>query len=153
LGLNATNSSLFRNNTGAVYPYPIGNLVSFTGASNTSTQDNWYNYYNLEFKENCLSQFAEATAVFIDPSSVEDNSSSIDIYPNPATHFITIENNNRIKNITILDIQSRVVYSEKVNSERRIIDVSHLSNGVYIVEVSTSNTVIRKEFVISNENK
>ena len=78
---------------------------------------------------------------------------SIDIYPNPATHFITIENNNRIKNITILDIQSRVVYSEKVNSERRIIDVSHLSNGVYIVEVSTSNTVIRKEFVISNENK
>ena len=153
LGLNATNSSLFRNNSGAVYPYPIGNLVSFTGASNTSTQDNWYNYYNLEFKENCLSQFAEATAVFIDPSSVEDNSSSIDIYPNPATHFITIENNNRIKNITILDIQSRVVYSEKVNSERRIIDVSHLSNGVYIVEVSTSNTVIRKEFVISNENK
>ena len=45
------------------------------------------------------------------------------------------------------------VRDKKVNSESRIIDVSHLSNGVYIVEVSTSNTVIRKEFVISNENK
>ena len=46
----------------------IANIASsFTGASNSGTQNKcYYHYYNLQFKEKCISDFAEATAVFID---------------------------------------------------------------------------------------
>ena len=151
LGLNTTNSSLYRNNSGAVFPYTISNLVSFTGASNTSTQDNWYNYYNIEFKENCLSQFSEATAVFIEPSLILEDQSIIIIYPNPTSEYINIESVNNIDKIRIFDIQSRVVFSERINSKTKKINISNFSTGVYITEIVTNNIITRKEFVINND--
>jgi len=63
LGLKYSNSGLFRNNNGATFPQNIGSLLSFTGANITSTQDNWYYYYNLQVQENCKSEYKEITAV------------------------------------------------------------------------------------------
>ena len=71
LGLGTINSGLYKNNNGAIFPYDISNLISITGANNSGTQNNWYNYYNLQFKENCTSNFSKATAVFMLPSLVE----------------------------------------------------------------------------------
>ena len=70
LGINGINSGLFRNNNGASFPYTIGNLVTFTGASNQSTQDNWYFYYNIEIMENCKSEYKQITAVLNPPLAI-----------------------------------------------------------------------------------
>jgi hypothetical protein len=67
LGLKYSNSGLFRNNNGATFPQNIGSLLSFTGANITSTQDNWYYYYNLQVQENCKSEYKEITAVLNPP--------------------------------------------------------------------------------------
>ena len=79
LGLGTINAGLYKNNNGAIFPYNISNLVSITGANNSGSQNNWYNYYNLQFKENCKSNFSKATAVFMLPSLVEnvDNSKQL----------------------------------------------------------------------------
>ena len=79
LGLGTINAGLYKNNNGAIFPYNISNLVSITGANNSGSQNNWYNYYNLQFKENCTSNFSKATAVFMLPSLVEyvDNSKQL----------------------------------------------------------------------------
>jgi len=71
LGLGTINAGLYKNNNGAIFPYNISNLVSITGANNSGSQNNWYNYYNLQFKENCTSNFSKATTVFMLPSLVE----------------------------------------------------------------------------------
>ena len=79
LGLGTINAGLYKNNNGAIFPYNISNLVSITGANNSGSQNNWYNYYNLQFKENCTSNFSKATTVFMLPSLVEyvDNSKQL----------------------------------------------------------------------------
>jgi len=79
LGLGTINTGLYKNNNGAIFPYNISNLVSITGANNSGSQNNWYNYYNLQFKENCTSNFSKATTVFMLPSLVEyvDNSKQL----------------------------------------------------------------------------
>jgi len=69
LGINGTTAGLFRNTNGASFPYDISNLVSFTGASNQGTQNNWYFYYNIEIIENCKSEYKQITAVLNPPLS------------------------------------------------------------------------------------
>ena len=71
LGMNTGNSDLYRNSTGSVYPYTIGNIASITGHNSPNSVPYHYFFYNLRMKENCVSDFAEATAVFMLPSLVE----------------------------------------------------------------------------------
>ena len=71
LGLGTIDAGLYKNNNGAIFPYDISNLISITGANNSGTQNNWYNYYNLQFKEKCTSNFSKAEAVFMLPSLIE----------------------------------------------------------------------------------
>ena len=72
LGMSTGNSDLYRNSTGSAYPYAIGNIASLTGHNSPGSATYHYFFYNLKMKENCISDFAEATAVFILPSLVED---------------------------------------------------------------------------------
>jgi len=152
LGISTGNSDLYRNSSGASYPYPIGNLASATG-HNSPWGDPEYHYffYNIKMMENCNSEYAEATAVFMTPQSIEKNSQIINVFPNPTSEYINIESINNIDKIRIFDIQSRVVFSENINSKTKKINVSNFSTGVYITEIVTNNIVIRKEFVISND--
>ncbi len=53
LGISSGNTGLYRNNSGANYPYFIGSIMNITGASNQSTQDNWYYFYNIEVEATC----------------------------------------------------------------------------------------------------
>ncbi len=53
LGIANGNSGLYRNNSGAIYPYLIGSIMNIIGASNQSTQDNWYYFYNIEVEVPC----------------------------------------------------------------------------------------------------
>ncbi|MBT4737700.1 MAG: PKD domain-containing protein, partial [Flavobacteriales bacterium] len=152
LGISTGNSDLYRNSSGASYPYPIGNLASVTG-HNSPWGDPEYHYffYNIKMMENCNSEYAEATAVFMTPQSIEENSQIINVFPNPTSEYINIESVNNIDEIRIFDIQSRVVFSETINSKTKKINISNFSTGVYITEIVTNNIVIRKEFVISND--
>ena len=152
LGISTGNSDLYRNSSGASYPYPIGNLASVTG-HNSPWGDPEYHYffYNIKMMENCNSEYAEATAVFMTPQSIEENSQIINVFPNPTSEYINIESVNNIDEIRIFDIQSRVVFSENINSKTKKINISNFSTGVYITEIVTNNIVIRKEFIISND--
>ncbi len=52
LGLSSSNSGLYRNNTGASYPYNIGDMIQITNSS-ASQPGYYYFYYNLEVKAKC----------------------------------------------------------------------------------------------------
>jgi hypothetical protein len=63
------------------------------------------------------------------------------VYPNPTTEMITIKSNSVI-NVSVMDEFGRVVLTSKSNT----IDVSNLSNGVYILRINntTKKIIIRK---------
>lgn len=63
LGLNSASAvNLYRNSTGAVYPYNIGGLVNITGSS-AGTPGYFYFFYNWQIqKANCVSAAVAVTA-------------------------------------------------------------------------------------------
>lgn len=83
---------------------------------------------------------------------VEDNATSTDfanqinlnVYPNPVTDLLTIQTEKPVT-ISILDLKGVVVLQKEINKETSVIDVSMLSNGVYLLRGNTNeNTVIKK---------
>ena len=67
------------------------------------------------------------TSEYVSLQAPEDN--VFDIYPNPTRGIVTVEGNTTI---TIIDIQGRVVATEKVEGIKSI-DISSLPKGVYVV--------------------
>jgi N-acetylneuraminic acid mutarotase len=53
LGVSDNNSGLFRNETGAAFPYNIADMISITGSS-ASQPGYYYFYYNIEVESLCL---------------------------------------------------------------------------------------------------
>ncbi len=53
LGVSGNNSGLYRNSTGANYPYNIGNMISITGSS-ASQAGYYYFYYNINVEVQCF---------------------------------------------------------------------------------------------------
>lgn len=73
----------------------------------------------------------------------------VKVYPNPAADFITI-NTGDLKNIQVelFDISGRKLLQQNVVNSLQTLDVSGLSNGVYICVVTAGNRVIKREKVI-----
>lgn len=73
-------------------------------------------------------------------SLFENENPTIKIYPNPVTSFLSIES---AKNITlsVLDVNWRTIDGISINSLNQI-DLSSLSNGVYLLKIITENQEI-----------
>jgi hypothetical protein len=72
------------------------------------------------------------------------------IYPNPASNFITVDLGNFEGSNTTLklyDSSSKLVF-QKQSSTTTNIDVSAFANGVYTIEVSTTEKVLRSQVVV-----
>ena len=53
LGIQGTNSGLYRNSTGSAYPYSIASIINITGSS-ASQPGYYYFFYDIEVEAVCL---------------------------------------------------------------------------------------------------
>jgi hypothetical protein len=80
----------------------------------------------------------------------------VDVYPNPATHFISIKlfgDSSRKFRIEIINITGRIVSSMTLDFITKYyhiqqLDVSRLTNGFYFVRVSSDDSKINRIFKI-----
>lgn len=84
------------------------------------------------------------------PSGIEEqNTSQINIFPNPAFRTVYVSNltpqSNWIYNI--VDISGKVIQMNKLSDDRRI-DVSSLPQGIYILAISDGSKSFAKRIVI-----
>ena len=64
LGIGTANADLYRNSSGANYPYNIGNIASITGHNSPNSANYHYFFYNIAIKkESCSSNIEEVFAV------------------------------------------------------------------------------------------
>ncbi len=77
---------------------------------------------------------------------------NIVIYPNPANNKITISNNKEIPEeaiVSIFEISGQKVLQEKFHNQKLIeIDVSRLTNGIYLVKIQSKEGMVVKKLVI-----
>jgi hypothetical protein len=69
---------------------------------------------------------------------------SIKVYPNPANDKITITvKNNLIGKVTMYNSVGAMVYSSVSNEKNKLIDLSHLTGGIYLIALPDLNKTFR----------
>ena len=74
-----------------------------------------------------------------DPTNVSTpEAMSLNVFPNPARTVVNIESGQEILEVRMMDMLGQVVYTSPVNSYRTQLSVSELQNGIYFIQVLTS---------------
>jgi hypothetical protein len=130
------------------YPYLINNLVSIYNS--TQGLSVYYYFYNWEIEKTstvCTSALTPVLAeVLITGTKELNENGQIQIYPNPASEFITLstaKNINSNVQINIIDVAGRLAQQVSYNNMQaqvpQQIDISKLSKGVYFVKLSAGS--------------
>lgn len=86
------------------------------------------------------------------PQSVpEIDGRKIQVYPNPATDFVTIQMGealpNKPRSLVVTDVMGRRLFSESNVRPQTIIDVSQWPSGVYIIRIEQDDALDIQKFV------
>jgi uncharacterized delta-60 repeat protein len=71
------------------------------------------------------------------------------VYPNPANSFIHADNLKQGSIITIRNITGALIYNEKIISNRTIINVSNLANGIYFITQENKDAISTQRFIVN----
>lgn len=83
----------------------------------------------------------------MDRSTISPNT-LLNVFPNPANHRFTIKPNSPgQQTINLFNINGSLVLTQIINGTSEI-DVSHLNDGVYTLNVISSNAVVTKKLVV-----
>ncbi len=110
-------------NNGIAQSYTYDDKIEFAGKL----------YYRIKINEN------DSKVSYSKIVTLTDNnqSSIINVYPNPARNIITIKmTDDSLQNteVVVLNAQGRVVLKQKIQSTNQSINVSHLLQGLYFVK-------------------
>lgn len=144
---------LKRQTSGVSYPYPASDLLNIT---NSSFGPIFY-YYFYDWKvqdvfDTCYSAIVPLTVNVqeINTSIISpNNNAGLSIYPNPASSFINIKNNNGGEfNIDLYDMSGRLLLEEKSKQTITILDISKLASGIYSVYMTKDGQKTNTKLVI-----
>tara|TARA_B100001996_G_scaffold344831_1_gene300841 strand:- start:3304 stop:4710 length:1407 start_codon:yes stop_codon:yes gene_type:complete len=82
-------------------------------------------------------QIYKITDAALSLDSIEE--SKLEIYPNPTSGIINLDNNGEVLNITIYDINGRIVV-EHENYSLQQLNISELNNGIYFMKINNLYT-------------
>ncbi len=88
----------------------------------------------------------------IESNEIENKSTKVSVYPNPTSHYLYIQSNEEIKQISIFDIYGRkVVQTEQLPIDGKI-NLKHLKEGLYYAVITDhKNNSVKKKIVKKNK--
>lgn len=98
-----------------------------------------YGNYDTIVNDECSSNAVFGTA------TVENMKNKIALFPNPTSDYLTIDTAEIIENITLLDVNGRIINSIYLESKK--IDVSNLQSGIYFMKVKTNSAIETMKFI------
>lgn len=82
-------------------------------------------------------------------SDLKETNTLINIYPNPASDFITFSNEyNEDIDVKIYSISGALIKSETLSKSNYNLEVKHLENEVYIVSSKLKKTINYNRLII-----
>jgi PKD repeat protein len=147
--------NLYRNTSGASYPYNASGIVSITGNS-ASMPAYYYFFYDWKVQQNpCASPsvlVAGIDSCNTGVPSILSLENSLNVYPNPnngsfSVSFNTSENDNYV--LEVFDAMGRELYTELLNNfsgdYQKLMNLESIKKGIYLLMISGSkNKVIKK---------
>ncbi len=140
-------------------PDADGTAVSFEAGTNTEINEMFdMSSTNVEdmddlmvvvfVQDDATKQIMQATFALGQPLGLDDeNLQNVGMYPNPSNGQLNISTDRELQ-VTIHDILGKKVFSKDgINTE--ILDVSHLNNGMYLVNISDGTSMTSKKLIIN----
>ena len=74
---------------------------------------------------------------------------SLNVYPNPAANYITVESNSIAEDqtISVYNIQGQLITQQKILQAKTNIDISAFEKGIYVVKVNNAKGLEVRKFV------
>lgn len=123
-------------------------LSNYQFMDSTFNNSNQFIYYRLK-QIDYDGKFDYSIIKTVEINEVENN---FVIYPNPSNGIVNISSNQANAIIKVFDVTGKLVYSQQNNGKQNNIelDLSALSNGVYLIQAHTENgNVSNNKVVIS----
>ena len=117
----------------------------------TMTVETGVKYYVFAQGKNADGVWGEVTKVefFVEDDAVEELGNAVfEIYPNPAREYVRITSNANIEELSIFTVDGKMVYSQSVNQQETMIDVTGLRRGSYIVRMITNDEIVIKRIMV-----
>jgi hypothetical protein len=109
-----------------------------------------YLYQVKAIYNHCVSDFSESYELII-ANIKEVNAGAIQIFPNPTTGELRIDNGElKIKNVEIYDVYGRIIVipnEAQRNEESITINISRFPAGIYFLKINTVNETITKKII------
>lgn len=77
--------------------------------------------------------------------SLSDN--DITLFPNPAINDLTISSREVIENVNVYNLSGQVVLQKSVNATQDLVDVSNLTSGIYLMQLTSNGQSVTKKFI------
>jgi hypothetical protein len=71
----------------------------------------------------------------------------VELSPNPFGNRITIQSNNQISKVEIIDITGKVKLVEIINGKTAEINTSEISNGIYFLRINDGETILTQRII------
>ncbi len=71
----------------------------------------------------------------------------ITLFPNPAINDLTISSREMIENVSVYNLSGQVVLQKSVNATQDLLDVSNLTSGVYLMQLTSNGQSVTKKFI------
>ncbi len=132
-------------------------MLVYTKSTNTDTVVWFYQFkphYQKLFGYNVLSDTIAAAYYYepiaSTPTGLEDNTlSNVSVYPNPASESIYVEIPEQIDliSVRVVDVSGKTVITTKEVNKNNSIDIGHLSQGMYWIQIQAGDAVVTKKFI------
>jgi hypothetical protein len=128
----------------------INGSVTFTNVSPTTAMEYTASKDGFISYEQSLNGFYDQNIeITLLPTSISDvNEISIQIYPNPAVNVVNINAEKEINSVSIYSLSGvRVMHELQNATSFASVNVEQLQAGVYIIEITTTMGVDRKQLI------
>jgi hypothetical protein len=119
---------------------PAGGVYSGTGIIGTSFHPtlsgtgSFTITYTITDANGCT--FSDSSVIeVVDPNSIEEMDASWSLYPNPTEETLMIRGLTQPQPLEIFDVSGRKIIEITAYKDGDLIDVTHLSNGIYQISI------------------
>jgi len=87
----------------------------------------------------------------LEMSTLDYNADDLKLFPNPVDNLLSIQNSNPKNNqIFIFDLNGKMILNQNLIVGTNEINVQNLPKGMYVVQIKSSNQIIKAEKIIKN---